>query len=309
MVFLSGPNIAKMQNVSKAGISPAPIWFSQYPVYAGDKVKIYTALYNNSEYNISGELHFFNNKEFIDKTNFELPANSGNNDVWINWTALKGDIEIGVEIKSLAIKDAKNNLVFDISLEDNESVKNKISIDYKKEESLNEKENDVTEKEEKTEGTEVEFVEVDEKENILDKIDGSVMDFLNKITKNKIDESFDIIGEEQIKKLESKKNDLNNKINQDTENKAIKLDTTKSSTTTMSSQSEASLEQAETPRKVEKEEIKNKISTFFENVFYKSYLFLLSVLIFFLNHKVFLFLLIFFTIYLIIKKIIRFFVG
>ncbi len=313
--FFTKTETGKTEDLTQAGFTPAPIWFSKYPVFVDDKIKVYTSLYNNSDYDISGEVYFFNNEDFIGKSDFNMTAKSGDSDVWINWTAEQGDIVIGAEIKSLIIKDSEGNIVFDINLRDNELIKNKIKIDYKKEseEDLSENENveATTENESSSEENKEKSEETKngaEEKNIIDKIDESVMDFLNKITKNKIDETFDILSEEQVSKLEIKKEDLKNKISSSPKESAVKLDTIKTSTSTRDNNSVES-NKDESLQSIEKSEAKERVNNFFKDFFYKSYLFLISVLIFFLNHKVFLFLLIFLIVYIMIKKLIRFFID
>lgn len=313
--FFAKTEIGKTEDITQAGFTPAPIWFSKYPVFVDDEVKVYTSLYNNSDYDISGEVYFFNNDKLIGKSNFDMPSKSGDSDVWINWIAEQGDMVIGAEIKSLAIRDSEGNLVFDINFLDNELIKNKIKVDFKKEgeENLSEDENveAITEKDvsnEENEENEENMESVDDK-NIIDKIDDSVMDFLNKITKNKIDETFDVLSEEQINKLEIKKEDLKNKISSSLKESAVKLDTIKTSTSTRDNRDSVESDENDSSPTLEKSETKEKINNFFKDFFYKSYLFLISILIFFLNHKVFLFLLIFFIIYIMIKKLIRFFID
>jgi len=210
--FLPLTSFAAIENISNAGFVPGPIWFSKYPVFVNDKVKIYTALYNNSQYNISGELHFLNNEKIIGSTNFEMPANSGAVDVWIDWVAEKGNIEIGAEIKNVSIINSQEEVVQGVDFTNTKIAKSKIFVDFDNdkdgigniadEDDDNDGKKDLAEIAEGTNPFEADQVisssTPDEKiiiknatekdQNILDKIDDSVMGFLNKITKNKVDE-------------------------------------------------------------------------------------------------------------------------
>lgn len=339
--FLPLISFAAIENISNAGFVPGPIWFSKYPVFVNDKVKIYTALYNNSQYNISGELHFLNNGKFIGSTNFEMPANSGAVDVWIDWVAEKGDIEIGADIKNVSIVNSQEEVVKDVAFKDTQIAKSKIFVDFDNdndgigniadEDDDNDGKSDLSEIAEGTNPfeadqpvlatvTEEKIIteEKNEKDpNILDKLDSSVMGFLNKVTKNKVDEYVDALSSSQIKKLETKRNELKGEISDTIYNSLdnlVKLETVKSTSTATSTldnlnSPEFRIKSEYLPKDLNKEEVKGKISIFFKNLFSKIYLFIVNVLIFFLSHPVFLFLLIFFIIYILIKKIIKFFIG
>ncbi len=336
VIFFPFAVFATIENIDNAGFVPGPIWFSKYPVFVDDEVRIYTALYNNSQYNISGELHFFNNENLIGNTDFEMLAGSGATDVWIDWVALKGDIEIGAEIKNVSIINSQKEAVSDIDFKDTQIAKSKIFIDFDNDgdgigniaddDDDNDGVNDLTEIAEGTNPFEVdheistsspadEAVSIEkesEKAGFLDKVDDSVMGFLNKITQNKIDEFVDNFSESQVIKLESRKEDIKNRISENFENSIsniVKLDTIKSSSTASNTEKNLETVQSANPKEIEDIEIKNKISLFFKNFFSKSYLFIVNAMIFLLNHTFFLFLFIFFLIYLSIKKVIRFFVG
>jgi len=326
-----------IENIDNAGFVPGPIWFSKYPVFVDDEVRIYTALYNNSDYDISGELHFLNNEEFIGKTNFEMPASSGALDVWIDWTAVKGNIEVSAEIKNVLIVNSEKEAVSDIDFKEGQIAKSEIFIDYdndndgigniEDDDDDNDGVDDLTEIAEGSNPFEVDHIistSSDETRNnkdnlekndngIIDKIDDSVMNFLNKVTKNKIDKYVDGFSEKQVEKLKLKQGALEDKINYtfyESLDNITKLKTIKS-TTTIDTQNPSDLivSSEYLPSDLNRAKVKSKISTFFSNSISKVYLFFVNALIFFLSHPFFLFLLIFFIVYLSIRKIIRFFIG
>ncbi|MDA3839625.1 MAG: hypothetical protein PF572_00915 [Patescibacteria group bacterium] len=332
---------AAIENIDNAGFVPGPIWFSKYPVFVDDEVKIYTALYNNSQYNISGELHFFNNEGFIGDTGFEMPANSGAHNVWIDWVAEKGEIEVGAEIKNVSIINSIENIVADIDFKETQIAKSKIFIDFDNDkdgigniaddDDDNDGKNDLAEIAEGTnpfehdqiistttpnEDVESEIQIVEEK-GFLDKIDDSVMGFLNKITQNKVDGLVDSLSISQIEKLETKKGELEEKITDTLYNsldnivqlKTVKSTSTASSTEIAPNPPDLTITSEYLPKDLNEAKVKNKISVFFKNLFSKTYLLIVNVLIFFLSHTIFLFLLIFFIVYLVIRKIFKFFVG
>jgi len=327
LIFFPLALFAAMENIDNAGFVPGPIWFSKYPVFVGDEVKIYTALYNNSEYGISGDLYFYNNNKEIGKANFKMPANSGAKDVWIEWIALKGDVEISAEMKNVLIMDFQEKKNNNIGFQNAQIAKSKIFIDFDNDKDGigNIKDNDddndgVSDLTEIAEGTnpfeadhkiststsQEELVEKKEEKTFADKIDQSIMGFLGKITKNKLDNFVDNLSNVQAEKILSKKTQLEE--THDT-NKSFRLDTIKSSFSSKNSVVNRATSSSVSPLENKNQEIKNGIIQSTKDFFSKIFIYILGFLIFLLKHPTFLFLFIFFLIYLAIKKLVRFFVD
>ena len=321
--------LAAIENIDNAGFVPGPIWFSKYPVFVDDEVRIYTALYNNSQYNISGELHFYNNVNLIGSTDFEMLAGSGAMDVWIDWVAEKGDIEIGVEIKNVSIMNSNEEAISDIDFKDTQIASSKIFVDFDNDKdgvgNIDDDDDDndgVSDLEEIAEGTnpfvvdhvistssleketDINSVE-EEKKSVFDKFDDSVMGFLNKVSKNKVDQFVDTFSGTQVEKLEIKKDELEKKINYtlyDSLDNIVQLKTTNSTSTADTLNTpDLAITSEYLPKDLDRTKVKSKINIFFKNSFSKIYLLIVNILIFFLNHAFFLFLLIFFIIYLAIR--------
>lgn len=322
LIFFSNPASAAIENIENAGFVPGPIWFSKYPVFVDDEVKIFTALYNNSQYNISAELHFFNNEKQIGKTNIELPAGSGTQDVSIEWVAEKGDIEISAEIKNVSAVNSQDEVVEQIDFSDTQVAKSKVFIDSDNDEdgigNVDDDDDDndgVSDLDEIAEGSdpfmvdhvistssdksnEIELSNDQTVEKMSDKLDQSVVGFLNKVTNNKIDQIVDSIGGEKIDYLSEKKEEIENRLG----TSGQKLDTIKSQQSVLDGQEHS-------PRELKELEAKSKMSIFFSNILPKAYLFFLSILIFLLKHPFFLFIAIFFLIFIVIKRIFKFYTG
>lgn len=84
---------------SSAGFVSANIWYSKDPFSEGDKIKIYTFIFNPDKRELSGAVVFFNKTVFLGKKNFVVPGN-GANEIYIDWTATVGDHEIFGKIES-----------------------------------------------------------------------------------------------------------------------------------------------------------------------------------------------------------------
>jgi len=92
--------LAKIQaETSNAGFIPANIWYSKDPFQEGDKIKIYTLIFNPDSRELSGTVNFFDKTVFLGKKDFKVPA-KGVKDISIDWTATVGDHTIFGKIEN-----------------------------------------------------------------------------------------------------------------------------------------------------------------------------------------------------------------
>lgn len=83
-VFAVGPAI------DNAGFVQSNIWYSKDPFYSGDKIRIYTVVFNGSPYDISGVVEFLDNGVLIGKADFLLASGGRVRDLWVDWKATEG---------------------------------------------------------------------------------------------------------------------------------------------------------------------------------------------------------------------------
>jgi hypothetical protein len=84
---------------SNAGFVPGNIWYSIDPFEEGDKVKIYTVLFNPDPREFSGTVIFFDKATFLGKKDFAI-AGRGVKDISIDWVATLGDHTIFAKIEN-----------------------------------------------------------------------------------------------------------------------------------------------------------------------------------------------------------------
>ena len=84
---------------SNVGFIPENIWYSKDPFEEGDKVKIYTLVFNPDERELSGTVVFFDKSTFLGKKDFKAPAKSVK-DINIDWVATVGDHVIFAKIEN-----------------------------------------------------------------------------------------------------------------------------------------------------------------------------------------------------------------
>jgi hypothetical protein len=83
---------------SNAGFVPGNIWYSKDPFEEGDKIKIYTFIFNSDAKELSGTVVFFDKTVLLGKKEFTLAGKTAT-DVFINWTVNAGDHTIFAKIE------------------------------------------------------------------------------------------------------------------------------------------------------------------------------------------------------------------
>ena len=91
-----------------AGFVNSNIWYSQDNFTEGDKIKIYTVIFNPDSRQFSGTVSFFDKTVLLGKKNFSISGNGVNN-VSIDWTVIAGDHTIFAKIENskFLISDGK----------------------------------------------------------------------------------------------------------------------------------------------------------------------------------------------------------
>ncbi|MDI6603496.1 MAG: thrombospondin type 3 repeat-containing protein, partial [Patescibacteria group bacterium] len=73
------------------------IWFSLFPFFSGDDVRIYCAIQNQSGFDIIGKLQFYNGDRLLGERDFSV-INGHLVEGWIDWKAQEGEQELWVQI-------------------------------------------------------------------------------------------------------------------------------------------------------------------------------------------------------------------
>lgn len=128
-IVMSGTTVYAVEpSIKNAGFVPSNIWYSKEQFFAGDKVRIYTVIFNGSSYDIQGVVEFLDNGVSIGRTNFSLSGGGRVQDMWIDWKAGEGKHTITARIVDTtysAIGGAKRA----ITLDNAEAGKNERTID------------------------------------------------------------------------------------------------------------------------------------------------------------------------------------
>lgn len=114
--------------IKNAGFVPSNIWYSRDPFFSGDKIRIYTVIFNGSSEDLVGTVEFLDNEILIGKTTFSL-ANGGRvSDVWVDWVAKDGKHTITARLSGVQAIDAGGKKR-PIILEHTETAKSDIVVD------------------------------------------------------------------------------------------------------------------------------------------------------------------------------------
>jgi hypothetical protein len=114
---------------ANTGFVSANIWYSKDPLEEGDKVKIYTFIFNPDTRELSGTVIFFDKTVLLGKKDFVIPAR-GAEDVSIDWTVTAGDHTIFGKIENAKFLVSKGTYQ-EVYLPENETEKSSLSISKK----------------------------------------------------------------------------------------------------------------------------------------------------------------------------------
>ncbi|MBP9711421.1 MAG: hypothetical protein KBD55_00070 [Candidatus Pacebacteria bacterium] len=99
IIFSFLPNFFILAQESGAGFVPGNIWYSKDPFDAGDKIKIYTMLFNPDIREFSGTVIFFDKSLFLGKKDFVLKPKDAT-EISIDWTVVAGSHKIYAKIEN-----------------------------------------------------------------------------------------------------------------------------------------------------------------------------------------------------------------
>lgn len=100
LLFLTSIPVAFSASGEEAGFLQNNILYSKDPFFAGEKIKIYTILYNNTGDYLSGNVSFFDNEEKIGEKKFLITPERIVKGIYIDWKVTEGKHKISAKIDS-----------------------------------------------------------------------------------------------------------------------------------------------------------------------------------------------------------------
>lgn len=119
LIFFLTPTAKIFAQTTNAGFVPGNIWYSKDPFAEGDKIKIYTLIFNPDTRKFSGTVNFFDNSILLGTKKFNV-AGTSTEDVSIDWTATAGDNEIFAQIQNAKFLSTNGTYV-DANLAENKT--------------------------------------------------------------------------------------------------------------------------------------------------------------------------------------------
>ena len=123
------PILKTQAQSSNAGFVPGNIWYSKDPFEEGDKINIYTLVFNPDQRELLGTVTFFDNTTFLGKKDFSIAA-KGVKDIFISWTVTTGDHIIFAKIENARFLVSKDTYE-DVYLAQNETEKSTRTVSKK----------------------------------------------------------------------------------------------------------------------------------------------------------------------------------
>ncbi|MEK7460565.1 MAG: hypothetical protein AAB628_03395 [Patescibacteria group bacterium] len=114
--------------LKNAGFVPSNIWYSKEPFFAGEKIRVYTIIFNGSTSDLVGNVEFFDNGASFGKAPFSLPGGGRVRDIWVDYTAKEGNHVITARLVQVEVVEA-GGVKRKVLLENSEAGKSEQMID------------------------------------------------------------------------------------------------------------------------------------------------------------------------------------
>ncbi len=95
-LFLSGQLVSAQDDTHNAGFVSG-VWYSQTPFFKGDQIRIYSAIQNQSGFDIIGQVQFYDGDSVIGQADFSV-INGRLVEEWVDWQATEGEHSISAKI-------------------------------------------------------------------------------------------------------------------------------------------------------------------------------------------------------------------
>ncbi|MBI3631880.1 MAG: hypothetical protein HY225_00315 [Candidatus Vogelbacteria bacterium] len=99
LLFLLFPlkNIFAAETLKNTGLINKNVWYSKDPFYTGDRIRIYSVVFNGSEMDLRGRVNFYDNGSLLCTTEFSSLAGRIS-EIWCDWIVGGGKHGISIKI-------------------------------------------------------------------------------------------------------------------------------------------------------------------------------------------------------------------
>jgi len=95
LIIVLFPVLAQAEEINAGFVSG--VWYSREPFFAGDKARIYSAIQNQSGFDIVGKMEFYDNQDLIGTSDFSV-ISGRLIEQWADWQVTKGEHSIYTRI-------------------------------------------------------------------------------------------------------------------------------------------------------------------------------------------------------------------
>lgn len=96
LIINTAPVFAESAQTANAGFVTG-VWYSETPFFAGNEIRIYSAIQNQSGFDITGKVQFFDDDKLIGEESFS-GINGRLIEKWVDWEVSQGDHKIYAKI-------------------------------------------------------------------------------------------------------------------------------------------------------------------------------------------------------------------
>ena len=86
-----------VETLKNVGLITKNVWYSKDPFYVGDRVRIYSVIFNGSSKDLRGRVNFYDNSSLLCTSDFSSPS-GGVSEIWCDWTASAGRHGVSIKI-------------------------------------------------------------------------------------------------------------------------------------------------------------------------------------------------------------------
>ncbi|MAF59620.1 MAG: Ig-like domain-containing protein [Candidatus Pacebacteria bacterium] len=90
LLIITSVSVAHAININHVGFLQTSVWFEKEPFFAGETIRVYTALANSTEADVTGTVKFLSNGVEIGSGDVVLERQGGFQVIWTDWTPLAG---------------------------------------------------------------------------------------------------------------------------------------------------------------------------------------------------------------------------
>ncbi len=104
LLLFAAPLLFVLADTANSGIAPGNIWYSKDPFEEGDKIQVYTVIFNSDTREMSGTVEFYDDVLLLGEKDFVLKPNEAKS-VSVDWEISQGTHKVFAKIVNAKFKN------------------------------------------------------------------------------------------------------------------------------------------------------------------------------------------------------------